>query len=362
LFVPWLGIVRPPPELSQPLHAALQSSSAAALALFAFALLRGVRARSIGMTAYVVWSLVAADAVTAWGGDVMQDTWPVPSVISFALAAGFDVALFALGAIGLRRRVAGARALCAGAACATLALAASLADPTPASVVLGPTLSIVCYALAAVRALGPRAAAESPAPARDAAAGLPARPIFGAPPPREATTDGLTGIPNRAAMAAALDRAWAHARASHKPVALLRIDIDHFRRYNDAQGPDAGDHALCRLAAALAAALPPNAAEAMVARDGGDEFCILLPGASLDAAHGFGERIRAAVDALAIARDDVPARRLTVSIGAASLDPACVDDAFLAFARANAALYIAKAMGRDRVVVDEPVPPSELAR
>ncbi len=380
LLVPWLGIVRPSPELSQPLHAALQTISLAALAAFTASLFRlmklsprALRARVADVAFGALWALVALNAFAAFGGDVMQDLWPLPNAVNVGLAIGFDLALVALGAIAVPERAAGARAYLAGAAAVTGAFAMTLLDPSSAAALIGPVAGAFCFAAATYAAiLRPSAASqappasqlptarpqtlpESPTASQPPASAPAARPIFGAPPPREVTTDGLTGAANRSALSAALDRAWEAARTAGTPLALLRLDVDHFRRYNELHGPAAGDEALCRITTSVAATLPPHAPGALVARDGGDELCILLPGASLAAAHGYGERIRAAVDALAIARDDVPARRITVSIGAASIDPSIVDDPFVAFARANAALYIAKAMGRDRVVVDEPI-------
>ncbi|HZO93129.1 MAG TPA: GGDEF domain-containing protein [Candidatus Baltobacteraceae bacterium] len=371
LLIPWLGIVRPSPLLSQPMHALLQALLIVSLAsvVLTVASSLGVRGRFAAVARRATWSLAAAASASVFGADLFQDLWAVPPPVETLAALGCAAALLAAAARSLSSRAPAARALVCGACLFLLAtVARTVVDVPIAALVasLGGTLALAFAAALIPRAR--RAAAEethgiAPAPAVPETAAVaapvpdiaPARPIFGAPPPRELLADGLTGIANRSALSAALDRAWTRCAADGTPVGMLRVDLDHFRRYNDAHGPDAGDDALCRIAVALGATLPPSLASALVARDGGDEFCILLPGATLAATQAHGERVRSAIDALAIARDDVPARRLTASVGAASLEPASAEDPFALFARANAALYIAKAMGRDRVVADEPV-------
>ncbi len=279
MLIPWLGIVRPTPDLSQPLHAALQTMLLVALAAFTLATFRP--SRNVRAVTIAVWSLVALNAAAAVGGDLMQDLWRLPNAASLLLAMTFDASLIAIGVIATRGRAPGAKAFLAGASTMTVAFAGTVFG-LPSAAVVGPVISVLCFAAAVYAGRRP----SSAVPLQQADPPSSQRPIFGVPPPREVTTDGLTGLANRSALFAALDRAWQGARAAGTPLALLRLDIDHFRRYNDAHGPDAGDDALCRIASAVTATLPANAADALVARDGGDEICVLLPGASLTAAHG----------------------------------------------------------------------------
>ena len=131
-------------------------------------------------------------------------------------------------------------------------------------------------------------------------------------------------------------------RATHERVALIIIDLDHFKRVNDTLGHRAGDDMLIAAAERLA-----DAADGLpVYRFGGEEFVVLSAGADECAARALAERLRAAVASASVAGID-----LTASFGIAVSAP---DDGFEyrdAFARADAALYTAKSAGRDRVCV-----------
>jgi diguanylate cyclase (GGDEF)-like protein len=152
-------------------------------------------------------------------------------------------------------------------------------------------------------------------------------------------TDPLTELPNRRAF----DRAL--ARASRGPLALVALDIDHFKRVNDTLGHAAGDAALRHLARVLREGLRDGD---VAARIGGEEFEVLLPGGDLRLGLEVAERLRAQVESRPFLAQGGE-RRLTLSCGvAASPDPILSADNLVA--AADAALYQAKREGRNRVV------------
>lgn len=163
-----------------------------------------------------------------------------------------------------------------------------------------------------------------------------------------ASLDPLTGIANRRSFDAVFALQWSTA----SQLALLLIDIDSFKAFNDHYGHREGDRCI-RAVAAFLAAEAGNAD--IAARIGGEEFAILLPGASLAAALELGERLRRGVEALAITHAERPSGIATVSIGAA----ACVPEPHLSpadlFVAADLALYRAKNDGRNRVCMTERV-------
>lgn len=139
---------------------------------------------------------------------------------------------------------------------------------------------------------------------------------------RLATIDGLTGIANRRAFDAALDHEWQRACRSKSPISLLMIDIDHFKKYNDFYGHQAGDDCLRAVAAALAAT--PRLPGELVARYGGEEFAVILPACDPETASRLAEQLRQAVADLHIphaASETAP--ELTISVGVASLALDC---------------------------------------
>jgi diguanylate cyclase (GGDEF)-like protein len=158
-----------------------------------------------------------------------------------------------------------------------------------------------------------------------------------------AATDPVTGLPNQRALVAALDGELARRLRSHRPCALLFLDLDHFKRVNDTHGHAAGDAALREFGEVVAAELR---AVDVFGRWGGEEFVALLPG--IDAAEALlaAGRVRDAVAAHDFAA--VRGAPLTVSIGVAASVEAGRDELL---AQADAALYEAKRGGRDRVEV-----------
>ncbi len=168
---------------------------------------------------------------------------------------------------------------------------------------------------------------------------------------RQVSTDPLTGIDNRRAFDIALPLEWRRARRGDTPVALLMIDVDHFKHFNDHYGHPRGDICLKQVAATIQAVVgrPGD----MVARYGGEEFAVLLPDTDAAAANQVAERIREAIAGEAIPHEMARAADIvTISIGVASTYPARQADGQgspeALLRRADEALYAAKAAGRNR--------------
>ena len=177
--------------------------------------------------------------------------------------------------------------------------------------------------------------------------------------------DPLTRLANRLALDEHVAQEWARALRSGAPLALLMLDVDYFKAFNDHYGHGAGDRCLQSVAQALAAGV--QRAGDMVARYGGEEFAVLLPGIDEYEALAVAERLRLAVRALAIEHAPTVSADaiVTISIGVASVSapamaaaqqgqPEGRDAAQVLFQRADAALYCAKRLGRDRSVVHSP--------
>jgi diguanylate cyclase (GGDEF)-like protein len=158
-------------------------------------------------------------------------------------------------------------------------------------------------------------------------------------------TDRLTGLANRAHFDEELAREVQRARRSGRPLAVALVDLDHFKRLNDAEGHAAGDEVLRRCARAWQEGLR---AGDLLGRYGGEEFGVLLPETGLDEAREVVERLRAATPG-----------RVTCSAGVALLGDG---GAAALVADADRALYAAKAAGRDRVRVAGEVSPAAAPR
>jgi diguanylate cyclase (GGDEF)-like protein len=165
---------------------------------------------------------------------------------------------------------------------------------------------------------------------------------------RLAVTDGLTGLFNHRYLHEQLKTAVERSLRSGVPMAMLMIDVDHFKKYNDQHGHPAGDEALRQVARVVA---EDRRQVDVVARYGGEEFAILLHDATHAVAADVAEKIRTSVSAASIAHaDKQPLGKMTVSIGVAC----CPDDATTAeglLEAADVALYRAKKSGRDCVVI-----------
>ena len=164
-------------------------------------------------------------------------------------------------------------------------------------------------------------------------------------------TDGLTGLANRREFDARFAAEAARARASGKLLALVVLDIDHFKLYNDRLGHPQGDRCIRGVARALAEAVGPQ--PNFAGRIGGEEFAAVLPGASVETAAATAQRIRSAVEALQTPHPALGERRVvSISLGVACLNPARPETPEALMSRADAALYRAKRAGRDRAEVD----------
>lgn len=153
--------------------------------------------------------------------------------------------------------------------------------------------------------------------------------------------DGLTQIPNRRRLDTYLSEAWQQASERGRPMAVAMIDVDHFKRFNDSFGHQAGDVLLVDLAALLSRTL--RRGEDLVARYGGEEFLVVLPGADATAARTVVEDMRATV------RESGIGVTISAGVHCAVPDPLMPVAAFIA--AADTALYRAKQAGRDRVVL-----------
>jgi len=165
---------------------------------------------------------------------------------------------------------------------------------------------------------------------------------------RELTlTDVLTGVANRRSFNEAMDNEWRRCARAETPLALIMIDIDQFKNYNDAYGHQAGDLCLQQVAAAMkrSAGRPPD----LLARYGGEEFIILLPAVALDGAQVVAERLLEEVRSLNLPHQaSAVADRVTVSMGVASVQPSDDNDPDALIRAADALLYRAKETGRNR--------------
>lgn len=163
---------------------------------------------------------------------------------------------------------------------------------------------------------------------------------------RLAYFDALTGILNRHAILAKLAEWLVHVQRYGERLSVAMLDIDHFKQVNDTRGHRTGDRVLSEVARVLQRSIRQTD---FVGRYGGEEFLIILPSTDVAGAAIMGERIRSAIEGTPMSDTSSGSFPLTVSIGVA--EHASADNEDLLVSRADAALYRAKELGRNRVEV-----------
>lgn len=165
-----------------------------------------------------------------------------------------------------------------------------------------------------------------------------------------ATTDRITGIANRYRLEDFLEQEWGNAIRNQLDMSVIMIDIDYFKHYNDTYGHVEGDHCLKKVAQTIKSSLKRS--KDLVARYGGEEFIVILPDVNLSGAQKVAQNIRSQVNALNIPHlTSKISDRLTISLGVASAIPSINSQAETLIKAADQALYLAKAQGRDRIVL-----------
>ena len=170
---------------------------------------------------------------------------------------------------------------------------------------------------------------------------------------RLSTEDALTGLANRRHFDDHVDALWRQSARGGVSIAVIMIDLDGFKEYNDLYGHPAGDACLVKVAGILVGAA--NRAGDLAARYGGEEFVLVLAGSNPTDASRMAEVLRGRVEELAIPHERAPHGRrvVTVSLGVAAAVPEPGTPWRGLVARADAALYRAKANGRNRVEAEE---------
>ncbi len=168
-----------------------------------------------------------------------------------------------------------------------------------------------------------------------------------------ASLDGLTGLANRRGFDRRLEREWREAGERRQPIALMMIDIDYFKLFNDRYGHVRGDACLHAVAETLSLVTLEEAV--LVARYGGEEFALLLPGLDIERTTALADEARRAVEDLLIMHSKSPCGHVTISVGVESLVPGKNQPASDLVEAADRALYTAKSRGRNTVVAHIPV-------
>jgi diguanylate cyclase (GGDEF)-like protein len=170
----------------------------------------------------------------------------------------------------------------------------------------------------------------------------------------EAMQDSLTGLFNRRFLELSLKREFARAAREQTNVAVMMLDVDHFKRFNDVHGHDAGDIVLCQLGQVLTESC--RAAD-LACRFGGEEFTMVMPGSTREAMTARAEHLLGRVRAMQVVSHGQLLSQITVSIGIAFF-PEHGEETTKVIQAADQALYAAKRAGRNRVVVSGTIPAS----
>jgi diguanylate cyclase (GGDEF)-like protein len=165
------------------------------------------------------------------------------------------------------------------------------------------------------------------------------------------TTDGLTGIANRRRFDEVLENEWKRALRARQPLALLMLDVDLFKSYNDHYGHQAGDEVLRKVARTLETS--SRRSSDLAARYGGEEFAVIAADTDAASALRLAEGIRLAIEALGLAHAGSPLGKLTISIGVSVIVPGDAQQPEMLVHTADEALYLAKSQERNRVVLKQ---------
>ncbi|MEO8249444.1 MAG: diguanylate cyclase [Burkholderiales bacterium] len=282
--------------------------------------------------AWIVRGVLAAMTVC-----IVLDTAAVAVDLAFGYITGFTLLMVGLGILGVRHGREQARVFLAatllsmaGALVTTLAVMGRL--PFNAFTFRAVEVGVMVEATIWALALGLRLRRQQ----EDRATAL-----------AMARNDSLTRLHNRRGFLEQALPVYSTARRNARPLAVVMLDIDHFKRINDSHGHDAGDRTLVAIGDRLHGACRMGD---IVARWGGEEFVVLLPETTGEQAHALAERLREVFAATVVALGDGSSIRFTASFGVAALGEALsLEDVLRA---ADAALYRAKDAGRDRVMTD----------
>ncbi|MGA9895867.1 MAG: GGDEF domain-containing protein [Xanthobacteraceae bacterium] len=167
-----------------------------------------------------------------------------------------------------------------------------------------------------------------------------------------ASLDGLSGLANRRGFDREIEREWQKAAEGHKPLALMMVDIDHFKLFNDRYGHVSGDTCLRAVGETLSLVTLEEAV--LVAR--GEEFALLLPGLDINRAAALAEEARQSIEDLMINHSESPMGHVTISVGVDSMVPEKFQSYANLIEAADGALYAAKRRGRNAVVAQIAMP------